>query len=524
MAPTDVKFYWTDDKLNSWDDVDGVVTYGPTGGFVAFACSVPGDGIAVFGDNAGSDALGWRTTDALVETNDTWVPEDGSGDWTLPDTDVVEGYFSTSYDGDGATFDPDTGYIFVTGIFRRFDMPGYTNQREHNIIVVDPATDTVVDSDVISFESGVLWEPTGIGSHGEGGQCALGRKLYYSCESGSDSIVEYDMDTGTHRKSTNCFDSGRTADVFTRPGDATGLWLLDESGWNSPFDVYLRRFEADDIPWGVTGTPATPTDEIVLFRDNGTAIVESHVNTGCFISANEIVYQGDLVSNGHVGWFRQVIDPLGDPELVVDLGSSWYSAGHSDAYTSWSPTSAWPLHVVRTNGAFYRVGPDENPDGGLLRFVTGDGTRYVQDRAGDVTIDIVAPNGDLLTALPASLETRLWTFSDTRFQWEWDAGEYLMGTFADLTGYPLTVPAGATYLEYWVVPAGFDMVAFATFPSPGSVASVDGSGHHGPFDTGGSTPSAGAHLWVGWSDGTDSYPGTEPPGLVPAALAADGTA
>lgn len=338
-------FYWTDDQLNRWSEADGITSYAPSGGpgtggaaAVALFSNDGAGGVLAFGVTeldgvTGWGALGWRTNGDLVETDGLWVPLDSVGEWTLPGGDKIGGYFTTPYDGNGAYYDATTGLAFVTGIFRRYD-PDTNIQVEHNMLVVDPAVG-VVDSAIESFVNPFLYEPTSLQFRYGGELCVLGRKLYYTGDSSASTIVEFDMDTYATRNAQRCLDQQRTGDMAVRPGDTSGLWLVDEFGYNSPFDVLLRRFEVEDLPWGTSDIPATPSEEIALFRDDFTGPVDTGVNVLGFTSANEVLYQAlQVAESNNLTWWRQTINPLGEPELVVALGTGWFD-DHTEAYQVW---------------------------------------------------------------------------------------------------------------------------------------------------------------------------------------------
>lgn len=342
--------YWTDDHLNRWDEVDGVTTYSPPGGppsgdatAVAFACGDGANGLIAFGvterHDGTTDAFGWRTTEALVVTDDFWFPEDGVGEYTFPDGDKTSGYFGTAYEGAGATYDPITGHIYLSGIFRRYTPP-FGDEVEHTILVIDPAAPALVDSFVLSSASGFVYEPLGVGGGAEGGgQCVLGRKLYYLAGfSGPTNIVEFDMDTGAVRIAQNCLDSGRSGDLQARPSDPTGLWIIDTTPWDLDQIVYLRRFEVADLPWGTDGTPAVADQSIPMFVDDSAGVVATNVNAFCFSGAGSVIYQASLVPSNNSAFFRQDLVG-GTPELVVDLGSLW---SHGEAYSMWADEAPVP--------------------------------------------------------------------------------------------------------------------------------------------------------------------------------------
>lgn len=81
---------------------------------------------------------------------------------------------------------------------------------------------------------------------------------------------------------------------------------------------------------------------------------------------------------------------------LVTSGTTYYIQvyGYDSSETGsitlgWNPSvvppltaGAWPLHVVDPAGLIYRVGPGGNPDGGILRLVEADGTRWVQGSGG----------------------------------------------------------------------------------------------------------------------------------------------
>src|ERR1044072_8379731 len=128
-----MKFYWTDDQLNVCDD--GVVTsYAPPGGppsggatAVALLSEDGAGGIYAFGvtERRGTfpntfDAMGWHTAGDLTVLDDFWMPEDVDGPLAFPNGDILVGaYFITAYEGDGAHYDPVTGHLYLTGVWRR---------------------------------------------------------------------------------------------------------------------------------------------------------------------------------------------------------------------------------------------------------------------------------------------------------------------------------------------------------------------------------------------------------------------
>lgn len=339
--------YWTDDQLNRWTEADGVTSYGPPGGpdsggqtALAVAVLVPGSGIFAFGVTdldgvTGWGAIGWHTGDDLTEIDGLWLPLDTVGQWTVDGDELYQP--GTAYDSSGATWDPVTGRIFLTGIFRRYD-PVLDVQVEHNMAIIDPAAEEIDDTTILSTSPSptegfyYVYEPSGV--FNAGGQCVIGRKLYYSVDNGGQGIVEFDMDTFETRIAEYCFDHQRTGDLCVRPGDSTGLWVIDRS----PFvdnKIYLNRYEIGDIPWftsyALNHVAAVPSESILLFDENEPTPVISECEAMGFISADEIVYWGYDSDVGQPGWWRQVIDPPGEPTLIVDLGPDWFD-NHSAAY------------------------------------------------------------------------------------------------------------------------------------------------------------------------------------------------
>lgn len=356
-------FYWTDDQLNRWNDTDGVTSYGPPGGpdsggqtAVAVSCKDGAGGVVAFGVTENRPtfaAIGWRTTDTLVETNDFWLPEDSVGEYTMPGGDKSSGFYITAYDSSGATYDPVTGHIYVTGIFRRYAAIGGDEIAEHNMLVIDPATDTIVDSAIVSTDEipsdpgfYYVYEPSGVTA---AGQCVIGRKLYYFVNNGAQGVAEFDMDTYETRIAVYCFENQQGGDLCARPGDSTGLWIIDRT----PYDVqkiYLRRYEIEDLPWftstPLSHIPAVESESILLFDEDTDTPVISECEAMAFLSANEIVYWGYVYETGQASWWRQVINPLGAPQLLVDLGPDWFD-NHSAAYSMWA--TAAPVPDIRSS-------------------------------------------------------------------------------------------------------------------------------------------------------------------------------
>lgn len=69
------------------------------------------------------------------------------------------------------------------------------------------------------------------------------------------------------------------------------------------------------------------------------------------------------------------------------------------SFTPIPDVSGWPLWFKTADGRDFRIGPDNNPDGGICYFVGADGTAWVQDPAG-APVHFVGADGAIKTTLP----------------------------------------------------------------------------------------------------------------------------
>lgn len=130
--------------------------------------------------------------------------------------------------------------------------------------------------------------------------------------------------------------------------------------------------------------------------------------------------------------------------------------------------------------------------------------------------------------LVAAVVENGWTANAEWNGYVWDAGLYLSSSFADLTGFPASLPSGCAQLNF-VVDSGAGEFELGFLTPPYAQFWVDSGGNDGVTSGVGDAPDAGAHLWVLWygpafNIGSDPFPSPSPESLVPASLAENGIA
>jgi hypothetical protein len=103
-------------------------------------------------------------------------------------------------------------------------------------------------------------------------------------------------------------------------------------------------------------------------REYFSDIVRGSSDDGNPLTLAEAESLADAMADGAAFHLDLLVGVSSDPGLT--LAEMWLEV-------TWDE-STWPLRVVSAAGDVYRVGPDSNPDGGVLRLVTADGTVYIQ--------------------------------------------------------------------------------------------------------------------------------------------------